>query len=453
MASKRHHLTAIDGFWYFVRRTPTAVLKLLPPGSTRTFVKVSTGIAVVDDKDRVRATKTAIKFNEAHEISWKLMVEDRECEAATLLDAAIARAKVHGYRYAPIDEVANSDVGHLLNRIETMVREGRREKVNQVAFIGGVSKASILLSKMADDYNAHHRADHKAGSDGQRKKGEKKIEAAMRRFISVVGDRDMLTVTHDDGEAFREWWNQRIMNEDIGPELAIKDMQDVSRIIREKIGRMHLRDYDQKPFDGLVKFKRENNQRKAWDLALVRDVILKADHSALEAVCYDIMLVAIGTGCRPSEIVALQPSRIKLEADQRGSNSFIPHVQIRPDGRKVKTKNAVRDIPLVGVALEAMQRNPQGFPQYDDRAADACAKINAWLRQFQPEPEQGDVYKTVYCLRHTFADRLHALRVNDNEYVSLMGHEAKGAKYGAVSLETKAAIMNQIAFAPSLISA
>jgi integrase len=445
MASKRHHLTAVDGFWYYVRRVPTAVLKLLPPGSPK-FVKVSTGIAVVDDKDRVRATKTAIKFNEAHETDWKLRIEARECEAATLLVAAIARAKVHGYRYAPIDEVAKSDIGHLLNRIETMVREGHTEKVNRVAFIGGGSKASIMLSKMAGDYNAHHRADHKNGSDAQRQKGEKKIEAAMKRFIAVVGDKDMLAVTHEDAEAFREWWNQRRMNEDIGPELAIKDMQDVNRMIREKIGRMHLRDYDRKPFDGVVRFKRENNQRKAWELSVVRDVILKADHTTLDPVCYEIMLVAIGTGARPSEIVALQPSRIKLEPDQLGSNSFIPHIQIRADGRKLKTKNALRDIPLVGVALAAMQRNPQGFPQYNDRAADACTKINAWLRQFQPEPEQGDVYKTIYCMRHTFADRLHALRVNDAEYVSLMGHEAKGAKYGAVSLETKAEIMAQIAY-------
>ena len=445
MASKRHHLTAIDGFWYYVRRTPAAVLKLLPPGSPK-FVKVSTGIAVVDDKDRVRAIKTAIRFNDAHETDWKLRIEARECEANTLLVAAIARAKVHGYRYAPIDEVAKTDIGHLLNRIETMVREGQGEKVNRLAFLGGVSKASIVLSKMAEDYNAHHRADHKNGSNGQRTKGEKKIEAAMRRFIAVVGDKDLLAVTHEDAEAFREWWNQRMMNEDIGAELAIKDMQDVSRLIREKVGRMQLRDYDRKPFDGIVKFKRENNQRKAWELSVVRDVILKADHTALDADVYDIMLVAIGTGCRPSEIVALQPNRIKLVPDQRGSNSFVPHIQVRADGRKLKTKNALRDIPLVGIALEAMQRNPEGFPQYNDRAADACAKINAWLRQFQPEPEEGDVCKTTYNFRHTFADRLHALRVNDAEYVSLMGHQTKGAKYGAVSLETKAAIMNQIAY-------
>ncbi len=445
MASKQHHLQRINGFWYYRRRIPNAVLRLLAPG-TNPIVKLSTGIHVIDDPDAVRATKTAVKFDEAQERDWALRVEGHADAAINLTVAAIARAKVHGYRYAPIEDVAKSDIGHLLNRIETMMREGYGEKVNRVAFMGGVSKASIMLSKMAEDYNAHHRADHKNGSNGQRTKGEKKIEAAMRRFVSVVGDKDMLAVTHEDAEAFREWWNQRMMNEDIGPELAIKDMQDISRMIREKIGRMHLRDYDRKPFDGVVKFKRESNQRKAWELAVVRDVILKADHTSLDAVCYDIMLVAIGTGARPSEIVALQPSRIKLEPDQRGSNSFIPHIQVRADGRKLKTKNALRDIPLVGVALAAMQRNPQGFPQYNDRAADACAKINAWLRQFQPEPEQGDVYKTVYCLRHTFANRLHALRVNDAEYVSLMGHQAKGAKYGAVSLETKAAIMNQIAY-------
>jgi integrase len=156
-------------------------------------------------------------------------------------------------------------------------------------------------------------------------------------------------------------------------------------------------------------------------------------------MCYDIMLVLICTGARPSEVVALQPKHIHLQSN-------IPHIEITDHDREVKTANAKRKLPLVGVALEAMRRNPEGFAHYNDRAAIACAKINAWLRQFQPEPEEGDVYKTVYCFRHTFANRLYDIHVSDKMRVALMGHEGKGPKYGEVPLSAKADVMAQIAF-------
>ena len=143
--------------------------------------------------------------------------------------------------------------------------------------------------------------------------------------------------------------------------------------------------------------------------------------------------------------MALQPNRIKLEPDQRGSNSFIPHIQVRADGRKLKTKNALRDIPLVGVALAAMQRNPQGFPQYNDRQRTPAPRSMHGYGISSLSPNRVTFKRSTACATLS-RDRLHALRVNDAEYVSLMGHQAKGAKYGAVSLETKAAIMNQIAY-------
>ena len=77
-----------------------------------------------------------------------------------------------------------------------------------------------MLSKAAASYNAFLRADHNGKSPNQRLKAEKKKEAAMRRFIAVVGDKDLLTVTREDALAFRKWWSDRIENEDITSELA-----------------------------------------------------------------------------------------------------------------------------------------------------------------------------------------------------------------------------------------
>ncbi len=41
-------------------------------------------------------------------------------------------------------------------------------------------------------------------------------------------------------------------------------------------------------------------------------------------------------------------------------------IRIRPDDRVLKTSFSWRDIPLVGISLEALRRFPKGFPQYRD---------------------------------------------------------------------------------------
>ena len=83
-------------------------------------------------------------------------------------------------------------------------------------------------------------------------------------------------------------------------------------------------------------------------------MILKADHTGLDAVCYDIMLVASAPERGPSEIVALQPSRIKRSPISAAQTPLFLTFEVRADGRKLKTKNALRNIPLVGVGLAAM---------------------------------------------------------------------------------------------------
>jgi hypothetical protein len=71
----------------------------------------------------------------------------------------------------------------------------------------------------------------------------------------------------------------------------------------------------------------------------------------------------------------------------------IPYIDIRDgNGREVKTRNAVRKIPLVGVALKAMRRHPNGFLDFRNRIKDVRDMINGHLRSLQPDVnEEGDV--------------------------------------------------------------
>jgi integrase len=147
--------------------------------------------------------------------------------------------------------------------------------------------------------------------------------------------------------------------------------------------------------------------------------------------------VMIETGLRPSEIVNLQEQTIVLDAS-------VPHVRIIADGRRLKTEQSERDIPLVGVALKALQMHPSGFPRYRDKSSVLSATINKFLFENGLRPTKDH---TLYSLRHSFKDRLVAAEAPDSLIDSLMGHRTNKPKYGkGPPLELKLKYLAQIAF-------
>jgi hypothetical protein len=54
-------------------------------------------------------------------------------------------------------------------------------------------------------------------------------------------------------------------------------------------------------------------------------------------------------------VVNLTPQAIRLDAE-------VPHLKIMAEGRRLKTDDSAREIPLVGVALAAMKLRPEGLP-------------------------------------------------------------------------------------------
>jgi integrase len=75
-----------------------------------------------------------------------------------------------------------------------------------------------------------------------------------------------------------------------------------------------------------------------------------------------IIYVIADTGLRPSEVVNLNRKTIHL-------NAKIPYVSVLPDGRRLKTDDSLRQIPLVGAALAAFKAKPDGFPRYRDNSS------------------------------------------------------------------------------------
>jgi integrase len=197
------------------------------------------------------------------------------------------------------------------------------------------------------------------------------------------------------------------------------------------------------PFRGLHFKEKKQQTRPPVPEEFVRLALQPGALDGLNDECRAILLTAINTGCRPSEIIGLESQHICL------SNNT-PHIQIKPDNRELKTDDSERDIPLIGIALEAMRSFPDGFERYREKPLNATENINKFLRNndlVPAHPDHKGRFLTCYSYRHSFQDRLTAAEVPERIARDLMGHRLKGERYGdGASLDHKATILKPISY-------
>jgi len=130
----------------------------------------------------------------------------------------------------------------------------------------------------------------------------------------------------------------------------------------------------------------------------VQSKILKPNVlGGINAEAQIIAYALIETGCRPSEIANLLPENICLDAE-------VPHIRIRPTAkRELKSMASARDIPLVGVSLEAMKCAPNGFPRYRDKGNSLSAAL---LKTFHTRGLMPSKKHRIYSFRHAFEKRM-----------------------------------------------
>ena len=193
-------------------------------------------------------------------------------------------------------------------------------------------------------------------------------------------------------------------------------------------------------FAGLRIAGEEDKSRAAFPVAHVRDRLLSEGALAgLNAEARGVVYLMVETGLRISEAVNLTAGTIHL-------NAPVPYISVEPDGRRMKTRQSEREIPLVGSALLAMRAHPAGFPRYRDKAATLSATVNKHLRERGLLPTEEH---SLYSLRHTFEDRLTAVEAPEKLIAALMGHKYARPRYGAgPSLEQKRQWLDAIALAP-----
>lgn len=201
-------------------------------------------------------------------------------------------------------------------------------------------------------------------SPEQRKQWYRSKRTSIQNFITASGDIYMSEIRREDALKFYSWWQRRLGlrrgRRRLSANGANRDIGNVRKFYSDYYTYFGYENREN-PFRGLSFKSPQKIHRPCFDDDwVIANFLCPVKMANIRKEARDVLFVLIETGARPSEVVNLKPENIILDTQ-------LPFIKIRPSSRReLKTPASARDIPLVGVALEVLKRNPRGFPIYHD---------------------------------------------------------------------------------------
>ena len=372
----------------------------------------------------VLACEKAQDVWKAHIAGWEARLADKSADAKQHFELAKALADAKGIHYLPIAQVADLPIEDILKRIEAIGRHrGEPGLVMARAALGAVDVPKLNISGALEEYWRLTKYQVLKKSPDQLRRWKNPRIKAVRNFINIVSDKSMVDITRDDMLEFRDWWLMRVEVEGRSTGTANKDFIHFGLVLKtvNNLKRLGL----SLPVDGLLLAEAKKKSRPQFSTDWITTKLLAPGAlDGLDIEARTIFLGMINTGARPSELANLRPEHIVL-------NHEYPHILITSVARQLKSRNAERVIPLVGVSLEAMRRCPGGFPTYHDNPK-LSDVTNAYLTKngLRETPKH-----VAYSLRHSFEERLRRAKIDDRLRAELFGHGYGREKYGEPKLD------------------
>lgn len=421
--------------WWYFRRVPSKFAHL----DTRGTIRQTLETASVDE---ARFRRDALA--EADDLYWNSLwlaeeaggADGREqVEAARKRHAsACKRSLASGFKYLTVEQLAQptnieDTFDRLLEVRDQSHSDGAPKPKVAEALLGGAPKPDESPIKVSEAFKLYLDEiafdEQKNKSERQRYSWQKTKRTSINYFIETVGDVGMGEITREMALSYRSWWIERMIpgDGDAKPAKANTANRHIGnmRKLYEDYFR-HVGDEDRlNPFRKMF-FKDEQESRvPSFEDDFVRTRILVPGlFDGLNDQLKNMIYVLIETGARLSEICNLRPEQIRLAA-------VVPHIEIKAIDRELKTVTSKRQIPLVGVALEAMKCSPEGFPHYIDKGELVSANLMKAFRNRDlfPSPEH-----VIYSFRHAFEDRMLEAEIDYGLRCYLMGHKNNRPDYG-----------------------
>jgi integrase len=403
----------------------------------RRDVYASTGIRITDDPRGIAAASAVAALNYAAERYWKNLSAGRHDNWGRCIEEAQAVGQKNGLFSQLSNELFNtSPPSELLERLKAAHSLlDQTHKITTSARPLAVVSDGLRLSELVNWYQDFQVAELQRKSPNQLQAWREPRDRIIKEFITVIGiDRPVKALERADARRLFEHYLKRVKERQLTAATVNAYMIRIRTMVQAYYKYDGIK--DKKPFDDLTMPGGSEVKRPPFPTSFIQDELLRTgalDRLNLQARC--ILYVMVETGLRPSEICGLRSNDIVIDAP-------VPKVSINDASRALKTANARREIPLVGVALMALTQFPDGFPRYLDRSTGLSEVVNTFLKtnKLLPTPSH-----SLYSLRHSFKDRLRGILAPPGMMDELMGHAEAGVPYGeGYPLEVKQSFLKRI---------
>lgn len=406
--------------YYYSRRVPTQFKQY----DSRKAVRIA-----LNTDSRKIAEKLAYRHNENMESYWQTLLAGGDSHEETRYRALADRARFLGFVYHDLHSLLRLDTKELVNRAHA-VKQADLASSYVDALIGAQPIPAITLQDALEKYWSLTKAHTLNKSNTQIKKWQNPRKKAIANFIACVGNKNLSQLKRDDILRFRDWWINRLKEDQLVSASANKDFICIKTIISTVAENFGIDIDIQKLFKKLLIANNDSSRRLPFSTDYLRNTLLNPSNlKGMNDQARNALYAFSETGAGFAELTGLTEEDIVLD-------SPIPHISIRPQkNRQLKTKYRERKIPLVGYALQAFKACPKGFSNYSENPDSLSAVISKYLIENGLMPSKNH---SVYSLRHSFQDRLLAVNAPDRVQADLMGHKFSRQAYGnGASLEQK----------------
>ncbi|MEM9761550.1 MAG: tyrosine-type recombinase/integrase [Pseudomonadota bacterium] len=430
-------ITFDRGGWYAVKRVPKRFAHI----DRRTQVR-----ECLHTDSKAEATAKEPQVVAAWMARWEALAAGAAQDAFAYERAARELAQARGFPYRALTEIATGPFTDLADRLEALFAQGVPSRAEADALMGTAPEAAMMMTEAgcwAFFLEASADAlDPKSPAQAQRWKTPRLY--TLREWEASAGPVAWNSITPAQVDAFRRALGARISAGEIAPNSANKRFEHLAGIWREiarSAGLDRKRRKGECPFAGQHFRDQGGERRPPFSEKWIASTLLRPGaFDGLNDELVDIFLVTVNTGARPSEVI-----NARLE-DWRLADP-VPHLAItKRGGRQLKSAAAVRDVPLLGVSLEAAKRIVArgGCTRYDDRESAWSSAIN---KAFRNRGLLESDRHTVYGMRHAVEDRLLAAGIDDRVRADILGHNYARPRYGeGGALKGRAVALAKIVF-------
>ncbi len=406
------YLIERSGRFYFNRRIPNDYRAYDPRNAIR--------VALMTDS-RKTALRLAMAHNERLEAYWNALVHSGDKHSDQQYKATVDRCRTLGFAYYPLPTLAQAPIEQILVRLDHIEKHKFNEHYTQ-AILGAAPVPVIMQDDVLGRYWALSKETKLDKTPNQLRKWKNPRKRATRNFITWVGNKPLHELSRDDILRYRDWWIDRLQNDEAVSNTANKDLVFVKTIICTVAENLNLNLNLTHIFRKLLIKRDDSQKRLPFSSEYITKTLLNQDNlNGLNAQARYILYAFSESGTGLDELTGLLPEDIFLDAE-------IPYIHIRRrKGRSLKTKFRERKIALVGYALEAFKACPNGFTAYRDKPDYLSGTLSKYLPENKLFPSE---QYTVYSLRHNFQDRLLAANAPDRVRADLMGHKFQRPAYG-----------------------